>query len=123
MMEHINIITQEVITKPLAWPVVVVGCIGIAFAIGALIWSIIGQATRTYVEDHCVNLLSHAACMIPIMFVTMAICSIFFRVETDMYKYTGTIDDEISAVEFAEFYATYDDIKFIDGVWMWEDKE
>ena len=122
MMEHINIITQEAITKPVVWPVVVVLCIAIAFTIGGFVWLIIGQVKRTYVDDHSINILVHAACMIPITLITMAICSIWFPVETGRYKYEGTLDPNMTIVEFEEFSQQYDNVRFEDVVWKWEDK-
>lgn len=121
--EHVNIITQEAITRPLLWPVIVVGCIAIAFAIAGLVWTIIRDLKRTYVFDHSMNLISCAACMIPIVFVTMAICSIWFPVETGRYKYEGTIDPNMTIAEFEEFSQQYTNIRFEDGVWKWEDKQ
>ena len=124
MIEHVNIITQEAITQPLFWPILVVGCIAIAFTIAGLVRAIIGDIIGDiYVYDHCINLFVHAACMIPILFVTMSICSIWFPVETGRYKYEGTLDPNMTIVEFEEFNQQYTNVRFEDGVWKWEDKE
>ena len=122
-MENVTIISQEAITQPLFWPTIVVGCISIAFCIAGLVWTIIGEAKRIYVYDHCINLLVHAACMIPVLFVTMAACSICFPVETGRCKYEGTLDPNMTIVEFEEFFQQYDNVRFEDGLWKWEDKQ
>ena len=123
MIEHVNIITQEAITQPLRWPAIVVGCIGIVFAIACLVSSMIGEIEKIYVFDRCIKLLIHATFMIPILFITMAICEIWFPVETGRYKYEGTLDPDMTIVEFEEFSQQYEDVRFEDGVWKWEDKE
>ena len=124
MTEYINIINQEAITRPLVWPVVVVGCIGIAFAIAALVVLFIGHIKyKFYYENYAIKLLMHAAALIPIMLVTMAICSIWFQKETGRYRYEGTLDPSMTIVKFEEFTQQYDNVRFEDGVWKWEDKE
>lgn len=122
MIEHVNIITQEAITKPAIWPVVVVCCIGVAFDIAALVVLFIGGVKRINLCDHSINLLMHSFCMIPILFITAAICSKWFPVETGRYKYEGTLDPNITIVEFEEFSQQYDNVRFEDNVWKWEDK-
>ena len=123
MTEHVNIITQEAITKPLGWPVVVVACIAIGFVIAGLVWTTVGSIKRIYVDKHCANCFAHAIILIPVLFVTMAICSIWFPVETDRYKYEGTLDSDMTIVEFEEFSQQYANVRFEDGLWKWEDKE
>ena len=123
MTEHINIITQEAITRPIVWPVVVTGCIGICFVIAGLIWATVGLTKQVDVEKHCANCFAHAACMIPMLFITMTICAIWFPVETGRYKYEGTLDSDITIVEFEEFFQQYDNVRFEDGLWKWEDKQ
>lgn len=122
-MEHITVISQEAITQPLFWPGIVVGCIGLAFAIAGLVVLSIGVVNRINLYDHSIILIVHAVCMIPIMLVTMAVCSIWFPVETGRYKYEGTLDPEMTIVEFEEFQQQYSNVRFEEGVWKWEDKE
>lgn len=123
MTEYINIITQEAITRPLMWPSVLVGCIAIGFVIAGLVWTTIGSIRRIDVDKHCANCFAHIVILIPALFVTMAICSIWFPVETDRYKYEGTLDPNMTIVEFEEFNQQYDNVRFEDGVWKWEDKK
>ena len=123
MAENINIITKEAITQPLLWPVIVVGCIAFAFSAAVLIVTIIGDIKRIYVYEHCRNFAVHALCMIPILFITMAICAIWFPVETGRYKYEGTLDPTMTLVEFEEFTQQYTNVRFEDGLWKWEDKD
>ena len=122
-MEHVTIISQEAITQGLLWPSIVVGSIAICFAVAAGIVSTVGMVKRCYVYDHCVNLIVHAICMIPILFLTMGICTICFPQETGRYRYEGTFDSNMTVVEFEEFQQKYDNVRFEDGVWKWEDKE
>ena len=121
-MEHVTISSQEAITRGLVWPPVVVGSIAICFVIAAVIVSIVGMIKRCYVYGHCLTLLTHAICMIPIMFLTMGICTVFFPQETGRYRYEGTFDHDMTIVEFEEFQQQYSNVRFEDGVWKWEDK-
>lgn len=123
-MEHVTIISQEAITRGLWWPVVVVGVIGILFVLAAWISSIpdIKRGDTTISSERPINLLIHAAAVVPIMFLTMMICTIFFPVETGRYKYEGTLDPNMTIVEFEEFEQQYSNVRFEDGVWKWEDK-
>lgn len=124
MIEHIAIITKEAITRPLVWPVIAIGCIALAFALVGLIVLFIGHTKcRFYYEDYAIKLIMHAAVIIPIMFVTMAICSIGFQKETGRYRYEGTLDPSMTIAEFEEFSQQYTNVRFEDGVWKWEDKE
>ena len=124
-MEHVTIISQEAITKGLTWPVVVVGAIGILFVIAGLIFTIpdIKRGDTTISSERPINLLIHAAAVVPILFLTMIICTLFFPVETGRYKYEGTLDPSMTIVEFEEFQQDYNNVRFEDDVWKWEDKE
>ena len=119
-MEYINIISQEAITRPLQWPVHLIGTIGILFAVSILV--VLGvKPYRMF--DIAENLIYHTVVCVLLMFITMMVCSIFFPVETDRYRYEGTLDPDMTTVEFAEFQETYTNITFKDGVWYFEDKE
>ena len=107
-MEYVNIITQEAITKPLVWPVVVVSCIAVAFAVAALVITCVRYNRIEIYYDTLINLLIHSVCMIPIMFLTMAVCSSFPRVETGRYKYEGTLDPNMTIVEFEELFVYFE---------------
>lgn len=117
--ENINIITQEAITEALLWPILVIGIIGILFALSALIiLEIHPKDWWERVNRLCIHFI---VCM-PLMIVTAVICTIFFPVETGRYKYMGTLDDDMTIVEYKEFQETYTNIKYEDGLWYWEDK-
>ena len=124
-MEHINIISKEAITRGLFWPVLVVGIIGILFAVAGLVSTIPDiKKGNTYISsERPINLLIHAAVMVPVLFLTMLICSVFFPVETGRYKYEGTLDPEMTIAEFEEFQQQYDNVRFEDGVWYFEDRQ
>lgn len=64
-----------------------------------------------------------ALALSPVMLICMFVCNIFFPVETGRYKYEGTLDPEMTIVEFEEFQQQYSNVRFEDGVWKWEDKE
>ena len=116
-MEHVTIISQEAITRGLIWPPVVIGVIAMIFAVSGMIivWKNVDLAGK---------LLGAAGIIgIPAMFLSMLICSIFFPVETGRYKYEGTLDPDMTIVEFEEFQQHYSNVRFEDGVWKWEDKE
>lgn len=117
--ENINIITQEAITRPLIWPVLVIGVIGILFALSIIIVLII-RPKDWY--ERTKRLFYHAYACIPLMIVTEIICAIYFPVATGRYKYTGILDDDMTIVEYVEFQEAYANIKYEDGLWYWEDK-
>ena len=124
-MEHVTIISQEAITRGLWWPVVVVGIIGILFVLAGLIFTIpdMLKGRPELSSERPINLLTHAAAVVPVLFLTMLICSVFFPVETGRYRYEGTLDPDMTIVEFEEFQQQYSNVRFEDGVWKWEDKE
>lgn len=118
MIDHITIITKEAITRGLAWPPVVIGAVCITIMCVQLV-----RFGITKNADVLFNwMISITFIGIPVLFTSMAVCSIFFPVETGRYKYSGILDSDMSTVEFEEFNQTYSNIVFKDGVWYWEDK-
>lgn len=122
-MEHVNIITKEAITRGLSWPPIVIGCIGILFCLWVFAYLIFHKHIKGDYMERVIKLLVHAFAILPIMLISMGICTVFFHVETGRYEYTATLDHEMTITEFEEFQSTYDDIKFEDGVWYFKDKE
>lgn len=122
-MEHVNIISQETITEGLKWPPVIFAFIGLLFCFAAFGYLIFHKYIKGDYLDRVAKLLMHAMACIVLMMLTMGICSIFFPVETGRYKYSGTLDDDMTIVEFKEFQETYTNIEYKDGIWYWEDKE
>ena len=60
----------------------------------------------------------------PILYLSMGICTWFFPVETGRYEYTAKLDEDLTVLEFAEFQETYTDIEYIgDNIWRFEDKK
>ena len=118
-MEHVTIISQEAITRGLLWPPLVVGIAGILFALAPILYLIIKPKN---VYDRIIYLFYHAATCIVLMMLTCSICSYWFPVETGRYKYEGTLDPEMTIVEFEEFQQKYSNVRFEDDVWKWEDK-
>ena len=118
-MEHINIITKEAITRGLEWPPLIPAIAGIAFALSILVVLIVCPK-RVY--GICINLMLHAFACLSLMLITMGICTAFFPVETGRYKYTATLDPEMTIVEFEKFQQSYNNIQCENGVWYFEDK-
>ena len=123
-MDHVNIISQEAITTGLLWPVLVVGAVALFFILWSLILCVkeINKGHMYITDDKPIRLLSYGFACVPIMFFTILICTIFFPVETGRYKYEGTLDPDMTIVEFEEFQQQYSNVRFEDGVWKWEDK-
>ena len=119
-MEHVTIISQEAITRGLFWPTLVVGIAGILFASASIVYLIIKPKN---VYDRILYLFYHAAACIVVMMFTSSICSLCFPVETGRYRYEGTLDPDMTIVEFEEFQQQYSNVRFEDDVWKWEDKE
>lgn len=116
-MEYINIISKEAITRPLAWPIALVGCLAIAAVVIAMIWAIITKR----MDDAETGILFGEIGGIGIgaLMITTVICSIFFKIPTGRYKYKATIDkDKITVSEYEEFIEEYNPtIK--DGIYCW----
>ena len=117
-MEHVTIISQEAITRGLLWPTVILGVIAILIMI---VFNIVGRIKRNL--DICIRGDLIAFALYPVMLSCMLVCNTFFPVETGRYKYEGTLDPDMTIVEFEEFQQQYSNIRFEDGVWKWEDKE
>lgn len=113
-----EVITKTPITRGLIWPPIVIGCILIAVCISYLVCA-------TVKRKDCSNVLFYCTFAgIPILFLSMAICTWFFPVETGRYEYTAKLNENLTVVEFAEFQETYTDIEYIgDNVWRFKDKE
>lgn len=118
-MEYINIISKEAITRALAWPVVLVGCLAIAAIVIAMIWAIITKRMDRIETGILFGKIGGIG--IGALVITMVICSIFFQVPTGRYKYKATIDkDKITVSEYEEFIEEYNPI-ITDGIYYWED--
>ena len=117
-MEHVIIISQEAITRGLWWPPVVVGILAILIMISFYIISVVKKDLEIAVKGFLVTL-----CMMLVMMLTMFVCAVFFPVETGRYKYEGTLDPDMTIVEFEEFQQQYSNVRFEESVWKWEDKE
>lgn len=117
-MEHLNIISQEAITRGLIWPPVVIGIFAILIMFTFVILSFVKKDL-----DLCVKGFIIALALYPVMLLSMLVCNKCFPEETGRYKYTATLDPEMTITEFEEFQQTYDDIRCEDGVWYFEDKE
>lgn len=119
-MEHISIITKEAITRGLMWPPLIPGVISVLFTLSVLVVLFVKPKDM---YDRCIRLLVHGVVCMLLMLVTMGICTAFFPEETGRYKYTATLDPEMTIVEFEEFQNSYNNIRCEDGVWHFEDKE
>lgn len=118
-MEHVNILTQEPIMRGLVWPPVVIGVFGMLTTVFSLCYFCL------YKKDHDKTVKGYIAAFstLPLMLTAMLICTVFFPVETGRYKYSGTLDDNMTIVEYKKFQDTYTNIRYVDNVWYWEDKE
>lgn len=121
-MEHVNIISQEAITRGLEWPPVVFAVVGILFVVAAIIILMKLKNDVDRASQHCVKLYMHAFACIILLVIAECVCTLFFPVKTGRYKYEGTLDPNMTIVEFEEFQQQYSNIRFEDGVWKWEDK-
>ena len=119
-MEHVTIISQEAITQGLFWPTLIVGVVGILFVSIAMLYLIIKPKNM---HARIIYLFYHAVVCMGLMLITSAICSWFFPVETGRYRYEGTLDLDMTIVEFEEFQQQYSNVRFENDVWKWEDKE
>ena len=117
-MEHVTIISQEAITRGLWWPPVIIGVVALLLLIVFTIVGIIKHRVNICLKGDIV-----AFALFLVMMICMGVCNIFFPVETGRYKYEGILDPEMTIVEFEEFQQQYDNVRFEDGIWKWEDKE
>lgn len=119
-MEHIHIISKEVITQPLQLPLHIIAAITISLLVGALIY-LFKNSYKGYVNFKVVEFIAITGIAgITAMLVSMIICSIFFKVPTDRYIYTATVDKEnITVAEYEEFIETYKP-NIVDGIYYWE---
>lgn len=118
-MEHVNILTQEPIMQALAWPPVVIGIIGVLITLFSMFYfALYKKDPDKTMKGYKVALLT-----LPLMLLATWICDSFFPVETGRYKYSGTLDDNMTIVEYKKFQDTYINIRYVDDIWYWEDKE
>ena len=119
-MEHVTIISQEAITRGLWWPPLIPGIIGCLFALSIFV-VLAFCPKRAY--DMSMKLMLHAIVCLGLFMIMTGICNFFFPVETGRYKYEGTLDPDMTIVEFEEFQQQYSNVRFEDDIWKWEDKE
>ena len=113
-----EVITKTPITKGLIWPPIVIGCILMAVCICCIVYT-------TVKRKDCSNILLYCVLAgMPLLYLSMAICTLFFPVETGRYEYIAKLNEDLTIVEFAEFQETYTDIEYIgDNIWRFKDKE
>lgn len=122
-MEHITIISQEAITSGLWWPPLIPATIGILFFMSSFFILAFCRNCLKRAYDVSMKLMLHAIVCFGLFIITAEICNFFFPVETGRYKYEGTLDPNMTIVEFEEFHQQYSNVRFEDGVWKWEEKE
>ncbi len=114
MSEYINIISQEAITEPLAWPAVVVCSLTIV-AMLSVMFITKGDYKAT---THLIDIVGASG--VSLLILTCIICCIFFQVPTGQYKYEATINkDKITISQYEEFIEKYNPtVK--DGIYYFE---
>ena len=113
-MEHVHIISQEMITTPDRTLFYIVAALAIAVSITNLFF------VRNQKMFNIVTTIAIA--MIPLLIIALLIGNLF-KVGTGRYSYTGTLDDAMTLQEYRQFEEKYTNIRYNDGVWYWEDKE
>lgn len=117
MSEYINIISCEELTKPIAWPTLIVGIIAIIGLLSTL-WYFF--KSKNY--DKTVRLLAiFGVGGIVLMLTILAISTFFFKVPSGIYRYEATVDKEnITVSEYEEFLDTYNPTKTDKETYIWE---
>lgn len=115
-MDGVEIITKEVIKKSNDLIVWIFGVILISIVLATLIYFL-----KTLNEIVVIRILKFLGIIGPLLLIVIIVLSsTVFTLPTDKYKYTARIDESVSLVEF---YDSYTNIEYKDGIWYFEDKE
>lgn len=124
-MEHVTIISKEVITKMMPEITNVIGYMAlllILFVFGCAIYD--HRKIETVEEEKTLVkvVLFASGIVITLILVIGIVGNIFFRVPTGRYKYEATIDAEnMTVAEYREFMHAYNHTKSKNGVYYFED--
>lgn len=124
-MDHVNIISKEIITTTIPEISNIIGCITllvVTFLFGCLFYSLkkikTEEAAKVLIKVICFA----AGIAIVLILITGIIGNIFFRVPTERYKYEATIDEEnMTVTEYNEFMKAYNHSYCKDGIYHFED--
>lgn len=100
----IELISKEIVTRPILWPIVVVLSIFMCAIIAVMIIMYVRKGTSMHKiikAFSCITGIGFAA-----MLLTMAITGIFFRVDTDEFRYTVQINRSVMTLD------QYDNFKY-----------
>ena len=118
-MEYINVISKEIVTQPIQWPIVLSGVLTIVAMFIVLGWEIVNKRMDSIISGK--RLAAVTGIGISIMLVVGLVCSVFFRVPTEKYKYEATIDkDKITVAQYEDFIKKHNPI-MKDDVYYWEE--
>lgn len=120
-MEYVTIISKEEILLTPIWPFAIFGAIAIGFLISTVVVQFI-QLPIYKRELYTERLETLTLLFMVLMFVAGFISYCICPRETGRYKYEGTFDPDMTMEELYEFYHQYDNVRFEDNVWKWEDK-
>ena len=124
-MDHVNIISKEVITTTIPEIDNTIGCIALlvfAFLFGCLVY----DSKKVKTDKAAISLIKVICVVVGIAIVLISVIgiigNIFFRVPTERYKYEATIDEEnMTVAEYNEFMKAYNHSYCKDGIYHVED--
>ena len=124
-MDHVNIISKEVITMPAPWVTNIIGILGfsiITFLFGCLIYSSRRRNKKLSNEKLFKIILYTSVISLCVLLILGCVFGLFFRVPTGRYKYEATIDEEnMTIAEYNEFMDAYNHSYCKNGIYYFED--
>lgn len=124
-MDHVNIISKEVITMPAPWATNIIGILGfsiITFLFGCLIYSSRRRNKKLSNEKLFKIILYTSVISLCVLLILGCVFGLFFRVPTGRYKYEATIDEEnMTIAEYNEFMDAYNHSYCKNGIYYFED--
>lgn len=124
-MDHVNIISKEVITMMAPWATNIIFIFGFSmvfFLIGCLVYSSISRNKKLSNEKLLKIILYTGTIGLCVLLILACIAGLFFRVPSGRYKYEATIDEEnMTVAEYNEFMKAYNHSYCKDGIYHFED--
>lgn len=124
-MDHVNIISKEVITMMAPWASKIICILGfsmIIFLIGCLVYSSLGRNKKLSNEKLLKIILYTGTAGLCVLLILGCTFGLFFRVPSGRYKYEATIDEEnMTVAEYNEFMKAYSHSYCKDGIYHFED--
>lgn len=125
-MDHVNIISKEVITMMAPWAtniILIFGFSMIFFLIGCLVYSSLGRRNKKLSNEKLLKVILYTGTIgLCILLILVCITGLFFRVPSGRYKYEATIDEEnMTVAEYNEFIKAYNHSYCKNGIYHFED--